>query len=576
MVRYDLLYQDLCTDLITHEEQGFPCSDATVSTVAAGSLRNSLLKKLAPGGKSPKADAAAEKKFLATNSAVGLRTPELPMDEALLDEFKDSLWELLGPDETECNCDFAFMADHIAPGPGASLKQGSGNFYEKFLTGNLSASSPYVLSLYRAAIFRSPTWSRAEMQRHLRFGEEIADYSKAFFAKKNQEESRTCGTEPGVNMLFQKAFSCFIEERLNRWGLDLSCQADLNKHLARLGSISGLISTTDLTSASDCISRDLGAAYFPPTVQKWVNHLRTSATVLPNGQVVTLNMISTMGNGFTFALQTAIFASAVRACTRLDGREFQTRGFKDWGVFGDDILVRKHLTFKLHRLLWLLGFTVNTSKSFTSGPFRESCGGDYFRGHNVRGVYIKSLDSDTDVYSAINRLNRWSTRHAIALPRVIQRLKTLLKRRIFYVPRYESDEAGVKVPSWFLQKSTRSYKAYYPKVLQRVIPYADEQCEENAESEYVHNGPALLTTLLGTYIRSDYPSFGHHTDTSDSTVVPGLVVSRRDMPGQTRYGTRPRATYWWDWRGLGQDAELLDESWEALVSLNCPWAVQVA
>jgi hypothetical protein len=46
-------------------------------------------------------------------------------------------------------------------------------------------------------------------------------------------------------------------------------------------------------------------------------------------------------------------------------------------------------------ILSSLGFKVNQSKTFGSGNFRESCGGEYFKGHDVTPTYLLTLPSRT-------------------------------------------------------------------------------------------------------------------------------------------------------------------------------------
>ncbi len=52
--------------------------------------------------------------------------------------------------------------------------------------------------------------------------------------------------------------------------------------------------------------------------------------------------------------------------------------------------------------LQLCGFTVNSSKSFTDGPFRESCGHDYYKGIDIRPVYTKTMLTWRDVFRVHN------------------------------------------------------------------------------------------------------------------------------------------------------------------------------
>jgi hypothetical protein len=87
-----------------------------------------------------------------------------------------------------------------------------------------------------------------------------------------------------------------------------------------------------------------------------------------------------MGNGFTFPLETLIFWSLAAACCPQDS---------DATAYGDDLIVPTECYPLLVEVLVALGFVVNLTKSYHTGPFRESCGKDYFRGTDVRPYYPK-------------------------------------------------------------------------------------------------------------------------------------------------------------------------------------------
>jgi hypothetical protein len=91
-----------------------------------------------------------------------------------------------------------------------------------------------------------------------------------------------------------------------------------------------------------------------------------------------------MGNGATFAIETLVFASACLAVGAKPGK---------FVVYGDDIIIPTCLVAKLNKLLAYLGFRLNQAKSYTEGPFRESCGTDWFNGIDVTPFYIRILDN---------------------------------------------------------------------------------------------------------------------------------------------------------------------------------------
>jgi len=67
------------------------------------------------------------------------------------------------------------------------------------------------------------------------------------------------------------------------------------------------------------------------------------------------------------------------------------------------MVVRKHVFATVMLLLEYLGFVANKRKTFWEGPFRESCGTDWFAGANVRPVFMTSpLDSWGRIYDLHN------------------------------------------------------------------------------------------------------------------------------------------------------------------------------
>jgi len=102
-----------------------------------------------------------------------------------------------------------------------------------------------------------------------------------------------------------------------------------------------------------------------------------------------------MGNGYTFELETLVFCAIVHGVTKLiPGRDFF--------VYGDDIVIPKKSFRDVVAALEVFGFTPNKKKTFASGPFRESCGGDYFMGYNVRPFQVKTLDTSLDALRALH------------------------------------------------------------------------------------------------------------------------------------------------------------------------------
>jgi hypothetical protein len=118
------------------------------------------------------------------------------------------------------------------------------------------------------------------------------------------------------------------------------------------------------------------------------------------GKRLRLQKFSSMGNGFTFPLQTLIFYSlawALQPAIEVGPQRPQVAV-----AYGDDIIVPSDVAPKLAELLRYVGFKVNAEKSFWEGPFRESCGKDYFLGVDVRPWFAKDQASPRTLVGLTN------------------------------------------------------------------------------------------------------------------------------------------------------------------------------
>lgn len=449
-------------------------------------LERTLLKKLTPKETS-EADAKALTKWLEKN----LETlewswrPTSDLDNVLLEEVKTIIESFFfqGP---VMHLTYREICEGLEQGPGAAINAKHNDFYSKLFNAKISGTSSSLFVMYEEAIRSNPTWVTANNQRQSLMGDEIVAGSKLTFVPKYADISRVICVEPILNMAFQKGISAVLKRcLLRRTGINLSTQPEKNQKLARLGSEKGNYGTIDLESASDSISMGLVDVLFPSHVKRWLLAARSPAVTLPGDRVpLELHMVSSMGNDYTFPLQTMIFSAVVLAAYKVNGikpvnprdddlvrsrhspddlywsaeerKLSKKRGCRlgNWAVFGDDIIVRREAYDTVVHLLGLFGFTVNSQKSFNTGLFRESCGTDWFLGQNVRGVYIKSLDTEHDVYSAINRLNRWCARQRVLTPRAIAYL--LSKVEFLPVPLEEQETHGIRIPFVLVRHALQS------------------------------------------------------------------------------------------------------------------------
>lgn len=208
----------------------------------------------------------------------------------------------------------------------------------------------------------------------------LVQHNKIVLVPKTALVDRTIAIEPLLNGYVQKGTDLVMRLLLKRVGLDLTSQ-EVNREYARLGSLPGQddpFVTIDLSSASDSISLEVVRTLLPPDWFEFLNCIRSPSFTLDDEKFRRYHKFTSMGNGFCFPLETLIFASACAVVSKP----------KDFIVYGDDIIVRQSVANRVLKTLWGLGFRHNTSKTFLQGPFRESCGADWYAGRNVRPLNL--------------------------------------------------------------------------------------------------------------------------------------------------------------------------------------------
>lgn len=198
--------------------------------------------------------------------------------------------------------------------------------------------------------------------------------------------------EPSLNVFYQLAVGSIIRGRLmTHAGLDLDKGQGLHRTVSRQASLTGAYATIDLSNASDTIAALLVKAVLPDEWFQLLDSLRSPFTMVGNRRIH-LQKFSSMGNGFTFELETLIFWAIASEASK--SRRVYT--------YGDDIIVPTENA--VDTLAWLreLGFTPNVKKTFTNGWFRESCGGDFFRGAPVRSFFLESFPTSPPEWFAFH------------------------------------------------------------------------------------------------------------------------------------------------------------------------------
>lgn len=314
-------------------------------------------------------------------------------------------------------------------------------------------------------------------------GYSVVNGSRLTTVPKNEDTERTIAIEPSGNMALQLAAGRYLEMALDSIGLDITNQQPKNKLMAKRGSIDGSIATIDLKSASDMISLDLVRLLMPEKWYELIMAIRSPEIDVPGFGWTRLNMVSTMGNGFTFPLMTFILVSLIYAIRARRGGPTLFVSWLDTCVFGDDIIVPANEYEELVSVLVAAGLVVNQDKSYWSGPFRESCGGDYWNGYDVTPFYARRLNNDPAIYVVINQVLEWGAEHGLLLHRTLTFLKNCLRGKVLFVPEWYNPDQGIL---------TSAVRRRY-KYLKQVMP----------KCQLANNNWYAVKLAVGGYIESD-------------------------------------------------------------------------
>lgn len=374
---------------------------ASAAETAAWNQLSCLLKKYPFVDPSIDRESAAMKKFLAAEHTCkrvnqrfrarhSVQGKPLPHDDAI-QRCREFIRRVLGnsPDISKIMdmCDF---------GPGSSVGvHGQATHSGSKLNGSWTVTrgcAPYALAALRRNvqiweclsdkpfICFDHSWFQEQFDLRVKY----VSANNITFVPKTALVDRTIAIEPTLNGFVQKGIDNYMRGRLAKFGIDLSSQVK-NQEYAREGSLGGFnpLVTIDLSSASDTISSEVVKLLLPRDWWVFLNSVRSPEYSL-NGNTFRYEKFSSMGNGFSFPLETLIFASIVEAC-------YLETGDNVYAVYGDDIIVQQNSALLVLELLKYLGFSTNVDKTFLFGSFRESCGADYFEGIDIRPYYVDEI-----------------------------------------------------------------------------------------------------------------------------------------------------------------------------------------
>ncbi|DAD50218.1 TPA_asm: RNA-directed RNA polymerase [ssRNA phage Zoerhiza.2_3] len=219
---------------------------------------------------------------------------------------------------------------------------------------------------------------------------------------KTLKSPRVIAIEPTAMQFAQQSILALIRSAIFEDGF-LSSAIGLddqvpNQELARLGSLSGDLATLDLSEASDRVSNQHVRVMMEdfPHLHEAVQSSRSRKADVPGHGVIRLAKFASMGSALCFPVEAMVFLTVIflgiqrELNTSLTHAEILSLRGKV-RVFGDDIIVPRDYVLSVVDELSAFGHKVNVDKSFWTGRFRESCGKEYFDGHDVSIVRIREV-----------------------------------------------------------------------------------------------------------------------------------------------------------------------------------------
>ncbi len=314
-------------------------------------------------------------------------------------------------------------------GPGSTADQLKGNrkFDQREWTERLEKVFPHGEFLF-------PNW-RWFIQRSTDLLEPGAERPvKVITVPKTLKTPRIIAVEPTCMQYVQQGIAESLLESIGRddilskiVGFDDQLP---NQEMAMKGSSDGSLATLDLSEASDRVSNQLVRAMLStfPNLADGVDATRSRKADV-QGETIRLAKYASMGSALCFPIEAIVFTTVVflgiqkslkRQLTSSDFRRLVGRV----RIYGDDIIVPVESVRHVVSELETFGFRVNTGKSFWSGKFRESCGKEYYDGHDVsvtrvRRVLPTQRGHAPEIISAVSLRNQmyysglWKTTRAL-------------------------------------------------------------------------------------------------------------------------------------------------------------------
>jgi hypothetical protein len=393
-----------------------------------------------------------------------VRENDKSLSEKDFSDFKDMSFLLFSSLFTEV--DMAIYNLELVPrhGPGATADKLRGNskYRQRVWTDRLEEFFPCGDYLFPSYSYFNEEYDDVDF---LEPGSELP--VRVISVPKTQKTPRIIAIEPTAMQYAQQA----VLERLVQGIESRELLNDLigfqsqepNQHLAKVGSLYGNLATLDLSEASDRVSNQLVRGMLSPWshLHGAVDACRSRRADVPGHGVVRLAKFASMGSALCFPFEAFVFLTLVflgierELNTRLTPEDIKSfRGRVR--IYGDDIIIPIDFVPSVVNTLELFGARVGAAKSFWIGKFRESCGKEYYDGHDVSIVKVRRTFPSTrkDVPEVISMVSLRNQLYKAGCWRTVKWLDQRIVRMLKHFP-YVAESSSVLGRTSFLGYETQ-------------------------------------------------------------------------------------------------------------------------
>jgi hypothetical protein len=283
-------------------------------------------------------------------------------------------------------------------GPGATAERKSANSRFTITHWNDRSQATFPLDIHGVSSF----WEHSDLENVVLLSEEQEIPVRVVQVPKTMKTPRTIAIEPSHVQYMQQGLMQYVVQRIEKHRLTRDSirflDQSVNSDRARASSISRRSATLDLSDASDRVHLDLVKNIFKNSpLLPYLLSCRSGTALLPDSkQPLSLRKFASMGSAMCFPVEAMVFYTLIQVALHYYHNEVPTersikRFSREIAVYGDDLIIPTYSRAIVEACLQAVGLQVNQSKSFSEGFFRESCGGDFYKGYEVTPVYLRHL-----------------------------------------------------------------------------------------------------------------------------------------------------------------------------------------